>query len=245
MMDIRLALMTGVDIPIPQLQLILHQPTIKEISFMGEDDLFIAMQYLCLDKEQLIQDKSALENLTNFQVFMKVLGQQSMQEKKAAIVTLLSLLFPSYNPIFLPNSILLNSLNGENPLSIDENNFGDLQEVVKQVLCVNNVFQGDNIIYNPVNDTAKKIADKIMKGRQKVAEINNKGKESILTRYLSILTIGVSSMSIWDCLDLTLYQLFDLVERYNLYTDWDIDLRVRLAGGSPKSEAENWMKNIH
>ena len=33
-MDIRLALMTGVDIPIQELQLILHQPTIKEISLM-------------------------------------------------------------------------------------------------------------------------------------------------------------------------------------------------------------------
>ena len=42
-----------------------------------------------------------------------------------------------------------------------------------------------------------------------------------------------------------MYQLFDLVERYTLYTGWDIDLRVRLAGGDPKQEADNWMKNIH
>ena len=35
------------------------------------------------------------------------------------------------------------------------------------------------------------------------------------------------------CLNLTLYQLLDLVERYSLYTDWDIDIRSRLAGASP------------
>jgi len=52
-------------------------------------------------------------------------------------------------------------------------------------------------------------------------------------------------MSLDDLLDLTLYQLFDLVERYTLWFDWDIDLRQRLAGAKPKKEAENWMKSIH
>ena len=36
MFDYRLALMTGMDIPIPECQIALHQPTIKEISMIGE-----------------------------------------------------------------------------------------------------------------------------------------------------------------------------------------------------------------
>ena len=43
-MDIRLALMTGVDIPIPELQATLHQPTIKEISYLGEKEFLIGIQ---------------------------------------------------------------------------------------------------------------------------------------------------------------------------------------------------------
>jgi hypothetical protein len=35
-MDIRLSLMTGADIPIPSCQLIMHQPSIKEIGMIGE-----------------------------------------------------------------------------------------------------------------------------------------------------------------------------------------------------------------
>ena len=46
-MDVRLALMTGNDIPIPECQLVLHQPTIKEIAFLGETDFFIGVQTLC------------------------------------------------------------------------------------------------------------------------------------------------------------------------------------------------------
>jgi hypothetical protein len=52
-------------------------------------------------------------------------------------------------------------------------------------------------------------------------------------------------MSIQDMADLTIYQLYDLVERYNLYLAWDIDVRSRLAGGKPDKHPDNWMKNIH
>ena len=36
-MDIRLALITGVDIPIPECQITAHQPSIKEIAMIGEE----------------------------------------------------------------------------------------------------------------------------------------------------------------------------------------------------------------
>jgi hypothetical protein len=40
-------------------------------------------------------------------------------------------------------------------------------------------------------------------------------------------------MSLEDCTNLTMYQLYDLVERYSLYVSWDMDIRCRLAGGKP------------
>ena len=40
MFDYNLALMTGIDIPVPELQISIHQPTIKEISMIGEQDFF-------------------------------------------------------------------------------------------------------------------------------------------------------------------------------------------------------------
>ena len=243
-MDIRLALITGINIPIPELKLVLHQPTIQEIAYMGEQDFFTAIHYLCLDKEALVEDENLLQNLTNFQVLMKVIEQFETPEKKIAILTLLSLLFPDYKAMITPRSIILNNLEAEQTVLIDNENFSILQNTLKEVLCVSNIFQGENVVYNPANDAAKRIADKLMRGRKKVAELKGKNNESAITRYLSILAIGVP-MAMNNLLSLTIYQLFDLVERYTLYTDWDIDLRVRLAGGTPKSEVENWMKNIH
>jgi hypothetical protein len=43
MTDIRLALMCGSDIPIPELQATIRQPKIKEIALIGESDFFVAI----------------------------------------------------------------------------------------------------------------------------------------------------------------------------------------------------------
>lgn len=239
--------MAGIDIPIPELQAVVHIPTIKEIAYMGESKFFTAVQYLCLNKESLIQDETILSSLTNFQVLMKVLEQSQDKEKKNGIITLLKLLFPDYTALITKNSIILaQSGQDKQPILIDDSNFDIFQNALKEILCVNSIFQGNNIVYNPVSAKAKEIANKIMRGRQRVAEIkakeNGGDNNSILTRYVSILTIGTHTMSLQDCLNLNIFQLFDLMERYNAYLEWDIDLRVRLAGGKPDKQVESWMK---
>ena len=238
--------MAGIDIPIPELQLTIHVPVIKEIALMGETKFFMAVQYLCLDKESLIQDETLLSSLTNFQVLMKVLEQSQDKDKKNAVIMLLTLLFPDYIPVITRNSIILTKQGENQPLLIDDNNFDIFQSVLKEILCVNSLFQGNNVIYNPANDRAKEIAEKLMRGRRKVAEIKSKvNNESVITRYISILTIGSNTMSLEDCLNLNMFQIFDLMERYNAFIEWDVDLRVRLAGGKPDKPVESWMRDIH
>ena len=84
-----------------------------------------------------------------------------------------------------------------------------------------------------------------MRGRQRVAAQKGDQDGSLIGRYISILTVGLHSMSLEETLNLTLYQLYDLVERYTLYTNWNIDIRSRLAGAKPDSKPDDWMKNIH
>ena len=86
-----------------------------------------------------------------------------------------------------------------------------------------------------------------MRARQRVAAQKKaeNGNGSVFAQYLSILTVGLESMSLSDLAHLTMYQLYDLVERYTLYVNWDLDIRQRLAGGKPDSSPDNWMKIIH
>ena len=52
-------------------------------------------------------------------------------------------------------------------------------------------------------------------------------------------------MSLEDCLNLNMFQLFDLMERYEAFIEQDIDLRLRLAGAKPEKQVESWMKELH
>ena len=240
MFDYRLGLMTGVDLPIPELQLTVHQPTIKEISMVGEQDFFIGIQLLCIDKKNYIEDEAVLFQTNNFYVLMTILENKEMADKKAIIQKVMLLLFPNAKVIFTPRSIMINQ-NEENVI-IDEGNFENLQFLLREQFCLKGSGQEQ---FNPQSKKAKEIAQKLMKARQKVAEIKAKENSgSMFGQYLSILSIGLS-ISLQEIMELTMYQIYDLVERYSLYINWDIDIRSRMAGAKVDKPIENWMINIH
>lgn len=241
-MDIRLALMCGTDIPVPELQTIIHQPSIKEISYVGEQKFFVGLQSLTVNKGLLQQGNSLLESTTNFQIFMTIMKEQETRDKKDAVMNFFQLIFPNAQVIFTPISILLNKEGQQ--IIIDENSFEILQGIIKEIFCVNSGPM-DQATFNPADEKAREIAEKLMRGRQRVAEQKGETNSSAFGRYLSILTIGLNAMPLSEAMNLTMYQLYDLVERYTLYLNWDLDIRTRLAGGKPDSKPDDWMKNIH
>lgn len=241
-MDYRLAMMCGTDIPVPECKIILHQPKIKEIALIGEQDFFIGAQCLCLNKSMFVEGKDVLANTNNFQIFMTVMTEKEAKDKKQASIDVLQLLLPKYKAMFTPRSLVLTSQDSN--VTIDENNFEQLQDALRLIFCSKNGPM-DQQAFNPANDKAREIAEKLMRGRQRVAAQKGDSTSSVFSQYLSILTVGLQSMSLQDLMDLTMFQLYDLVERYSLYINWDIDIRSRLAGGKPDKQPDNWMKNIH
>ena len=204
-------LMSGIDIPVPELQIAVHQPTIKEISMIGEKEFFMGAQVLCLNKAMYIQDENLLSETTNFQIFMTMMQSNEAANAKLSVLNVLNLLFPNAQVLFTPRALLLNF--EEQSISIDENNFENLQFIFSAIFCLKESGQDT---FNPGNEDAKRIAEKLIRGRQRVAaQRAQEGGDSVFTRYLSILTIALH-IRLQDMLDLTIFQLYDLVERYML-----------------------------
>lgn len=240
-MDIKLALMCGIDIPIPELQLIIHQPKIKEIAYIGTKDFFVGAQSICINKNNLnIEAENVLSNTSNFQIFMTMMQEKEMADKKLAVNQVFTLLFPNQKVLLTPRSIMIQ---GTESIMIDESNFESLQMCLKQIFCLNNS-DSQQMGFNPQSKKAKEIAEKLMRGRQRIAEQNGEADADIFSQYLSTLAVGLQ-IPLNELMDYTVYQLFDLIKRYQLYIDWDIDIRSRLAGATPDGKPENWMKNIH
>lgn len=241
-MDIRLALMCGADIPIPECQLTMHQPRISEIALIGERDFFTGIQCLCLNKSMFVKDESLLETTNNFQIFMTIMSEKQAADKKAAVQQVLTLLFPDYKVLFTPRSIMVSGKGATTV--VDESNFEFIQAAISSICCLK-TGPMDQQTFNPANEQAQVIAEKLMRGRQRVAAQKGETNISIFSQYLSILTVGLNSMTLKEAMALTMYQMYDLIERYMLYVNWDMDIRSRLAGANPESKPDNWMKNIH
>lgn len=240
-MDTRLSLMCGTDYPIPECQLVVHQPRIKEIAFIGEADFFTGIQCLCLNKSMFVKDESLLRDTNNFQIFMTIMSEKEAADKKFAVQQVFTLIFPKYKVMMTPRSVLLSG--DGTTIQIDERNFESLQAALTNICCLK-TGPMDQQSFNPANAKAREIAEKLMRGRAKVAAEKGQSNISIFSQYLSILTVGLH-IPMQELMDLTMFQLYDLVERYMLYINWDMDVRCRLAGGKPDNQPDNWMKNIH
>lgn len=241
-MDYRAGLICGIDLPIPECQLIAHQPRIEEIAFIGEADFFVGVQGICIHKSMFTQDKTLLDDINNFQIFMTIMSEKDTKDQKQKIMNVLRLVFPSYNILVTPNSLLFQK-DGQT-IIVDGNNFEALQEVMRLIFCMKDGPM-DQQAFNPANEQAREIARKLMRGRERVQAQKGSSNSSVFSQYLSILTVGLESMSIQDLMKLTMFQLYDLIERFTLYMAWDLDIKQRLAGGKPEEHPDNWMKNIH
>ena len=70
----KLLLQSRNDIPFNQAQLIIHQPRIKEIAYIGQDTFFIGCEYLNFSKDRIKEeDKIHLEEYSNFEVLMTIM----------------------------------------------------------------------------------------------------------------------------------------------------------------------------
>lgn len=236
-----LYLQSGNDIPFGIARVTIHQPSIKEIGFIGEEAFHIGSQFLAFDKNRLeIKDKSELESKSDFEIFMSVMNSIDRAKHKTDAVMILALLFPEYKIKIEKDKILLQLENFSS--SINEQNYNDFKSIIIQIFCLNRFNAGSE--FNPEDDLAAKIAEKMRKGREKRAKAGAPKKIAIFSKYISILSVGLKKDKN-DLLNYTVPQLIDEFERFMLKQDFDLYVKAKLAGAKDIEEVKNWMDELH
>ena len=243
-----LLLLSGNDIPFAEAQLTIHQPTVKEIGYIGEENFFTGYQMLKVSKNSLsLEDKVDLDKLTNFDILIAILRERNavMQKNKTCVFMVLSLLFPEYSIKVLNDGIALTKEdNEEETRHISKENFEVFQSILKHMFEFDKDSDTDD--FNPDGQMAARIAAKLRKRHQKLAEAKggDAKKIDIISRSTSILSIGLK-IDLKEILNYTVYQLFDQVRRYELKTDYDMYVSAKMAGAQDIKDPEDWMKDIH
>lgn len=239
-----LLLLSGNDIPFVSAQITIHQPTIKEIAYIGEEAFFTGCQLLNFSKNILSEeDKVNLEDKSNFDILIAILREQNavMQKNRNCVDMVLALIFPEYEISFEKDCIKINKENEEH--KIDNSNYEEFKSVISSVFSFGNS-KDSKPDFNPSGDLAKKIAEKLNKRHQKLAEVKPAQKVDILSRYVSILSVG-EQKDMNALLNYTTYQLFDEFKRYELKMGHDIYVQAKMAGAKDLKEVEDWMQDIH
>jgi len=240
-----LLLLSGNDIPFYGAGLSIHQPTIKEIAYLGEEIFFTGYEWINISKNILSEeDKINLEQQTDFDILIAILGEHNavMLKNRNCVEMVLALLFPEYQISFEQDSIKLIKDNEE--YFINNDNFIEFKQIFNAMFPIRDDSKQKD--YNPGGELAKKIASKLAKGRQRAAAAKKQDnqKVDILARYVSILTVG-QKRNMNDYLVYTIYQLFDEHKRYTLKSGYDMYIKAKLAGAQDLKEVEDWMQDIH
>ena len=181
--------------------------------------------------------------MSNFNIIMTVIQEKNLEARQSRInvVSILALLFPTYQILLEKDKIKLQNYQTNEVKEINEENFKIFKQILINMFCFSN---DGNKQYNPSGELAKKIADKLKRGQEQRAKLAPEAKIAILSRYISILAVGLQK-DINNLMNYTVYQLMDEFNRYELKLHYDSYERFKIAGATGLETPEDWLKDIH
>lgn len=240
--------LSGAPVPLPECALFITQPTIKQIMQFGETT-FLTAAHLIGDTEKYLEDVRAgnpeLAHKSDFQLLLTLLVEDTGMKKY--MDTFFELVFPDYDIKYEKAAIsfFLKDEESKNPSGmVTMYSFQKFQRTISELFIVSSESKEE---YNPVNDTAKKIAEKLKKGREKTQSANGNEINSLYGSYASILSVGMH-MDINIFFNYTPFQLMDSFKRY--FEKEKCDYYKKLASTpmmdiSKMDEPEDWTRNFY
>ena len=243
-----LLLLAGSDIPFPEARVTIHQPTLKEIGYIGEKAFFMGCGFLDFSKNLLNQsDKNRLANYNDFDILMSIMIDSNKATKNTVecALSVLSLIFPLYDVEVRKDKVAIILKKDNQEFEINKKNFSIFKQIVIDMFNLKGSDSAEK--YNPQGDMAKRIAEKFKKRQEQLSKIKadaNPDKDiSILSRYASILAVGLQK-DLNEIMQYTVYQLYDEFQRFQLKTQWDAYIQARMAGAKDLEEVDNWMIDL-
>lgn len=237
-------LTSGGDVPFIEAGLVIHQPTLAEIGYIGgETEFRWGCEVLNISKDTLSDvDKSVLDKTTNFDIFMKLMNDhdKNMYSLKESAIHVLSILFPSYEMTWTEDALVFTK--DSQTFYIRKDTFPIFQQMLVDICCLKD--RNNDTSYNPKSKVAQQIAEKIKKGRAQAALSKKDNKISILGRFASCLAIGLH-IDLKIPMGYTVFQIYDQYTRYSLWEATEVVKTARLAGAKDLEDPDDWRKDLH
>lgn len=261
----KLLLETGSKIYIDEIKTYIVQPTIRDISeiIQGEKQFLILLSYICktiIDIDELKQNNDLteedIEMFSQISSFEYLLGLMVKQPYIFLyLVQLLKLFFPNYtwelknddNNVYI-NMIDTNKVNQnaeeenkDEGFQINKENYDLIIKYIEKIVNLNFDKQKDD--YNPINEKAREIAEKLKESHKKLQELKSQNGEDYFYAKVINLLRGTGYFDMQTLLDMTIYQLVQTYQRFSLYDGRQIQTIYHAAGAEIKDFID-WTQEI-
>lgn len=233
-----LQIITGVDIPVPELGITVRQPRVREIAMLGEQQYFVALSVFKLSKEQL---QIPSEEVTNWMIFQESLNQkiEGIDNTRDLLANFLQL-FVTTQITITPRALVVSI--GDTEVNIEQEQFDTFQQIVGAVGGASLLTPSEEE-FKPRNKRAAEIAEKMKKARKRLAAAQstpNQKREGFLARYIRAVGVATAN-SLAQVNDMTLLQLNSIMQTYLAKESYDLEIQSRLAGAKGDDKLVHWI----
>lgn len=241
--------LSGGQVAVPECGIFVTPPTARQIAQYGEDKFFEAISLITRLEDIVLEIKqgdSRLSRYDNFQILMMILQEQ--EEMEDIFVSFFELICPNFTISFGDKSIDFKAdgseyVNGR----IHTYNYQSLKIILSELFLPQDV-QDEQ--YNPANEAAAKIAEKLRKAKEQIKNQrrpDGEDKTSIIALYTSTIAVGM-------CLDIntvynyTMFQIYDIYNRYWLKSKYDMYMKISttpMMDTSNMEEPRQWAQNLY
>ncbi len=125
--------------------------------------------------------------------------------------------------------------------TINNDNYDQLVQIIKFQSYLSKHEEAE-----PANEKARKLQEKKKKAQEQVNRAKQRDTTPLtIADYISIVNSKNSNIDIKECLDMTVYSLFDYIERLALIDNYEVGIKQLLAGAKPNQvNLKHWLSQL-
>lgn len=241
-LNLELKLLRGCPIEIQNVGKI-HPVTIDDILDITLEKYNQHLNVLCIEPE----DIKKFLNITDEVQTYEFLYINCLQSKEYRDIVFEALTF------FFREEVRFSELYGfylgeiEEKRVINNENFEEVKYVIKKLNCIASK-EDEEEKYNPANERARKILEKLKKDKATRERIKQKeNEENMLSLFdlISILAAYGNNLNIFNIWDLTFFQFNNQFNRMKILKDYEVNIQILMNTTEPdKVKYQHWLSKI-
>ena len=223
--DLELLLLSGMPIELNFGKL--YPLKLQDIVKLGYSKYNYYISLLLIDKSNLQNEEDNLNDITNFEVIYEICNFNEQFKKN--YFNMLELF--SKETVRLWNGFFYFGDLKEERI-INKDNFDEFIILLKEINCMIN--KEDNE-FNPANEKAREIAERIKRAREKINKVKSKSGENLsLSDLISAFAFYNKNTDLNSIFEMTIYQFNNQFQRMQLVNNYEISIQSLLHGADPK-----------